>query len=102
MTEAEWLSDAADAVWEMGSAVEELSSRKLRLFCVACARRVSIRAGDARGEKAVEVAERYADGQASANELDSAHQTALALPVRLDAANWSAVCAVALETTMAI
>jgi hypothetical protein len=102
MTEADWFSDDPGAVWAMCSAVEEKSPRKVRLFCVACARRVAIRSGDTLGEAVTEVAERYADGEASIEEFDSAHQAALGLPVGFDEPKWSAACAVAIETTMAV
>jgi hypothetical protein len=76
------------------------SERKLRLFACACARRVFplIRFEPAR--RAVEVAERYADGEATDAELKAAYQAAVKVPSRrgvgkaVDAAasgRWAAV-----------
>jgi hypothetical protein len=48
------------------------SERKLRLFAVACFTRVKHLCPDPRGQHVVEVAERYADGAASASELQAA------------------------------
>lgn len=74
MTEAEWL--ACNNPNEMLLVVREFASaRKLRLFAVACCRRVWPLLSD-EGRRAVEVAERYADGRASAAELDLAHRAA--------------------------
>jgi hypothetical protein len=79
MNEEQWLSDAdptlmLDYLRESGRA----SDRKLRLFAVACCRRLlHLRWPDA-VQEALEVAERFADGQATADDLrraaaDAAH-----------------------------
>jgi hypothetical protein len=75
MTEAEWLaSTQPEPMLEFlrGKANE----RKLRLFAVACCRRVWHLLVDERSRKAVEVAERFADGAATDQELEAAKHEA--------------------------
>lgn len=71
MTEAEWL--ASDDPQAMLAHLNhghgpEVSDRKLRLFACACARQAWHWLKDPRSRGAVEVAERYADGLATAQE----------------------------------
>jgi hypothetical protein len=71
MTEGEWL--ACEVPQELLNFVEKrANARKLRLFAVACCRRISEGFSSA-GLQAVEIAERLADGNATAAELASAH-----------------------------
>jgi hypothetical protein len=76
MTEADWLG-GGDPSAMLDSAAGKLSERRLRLFACACVRRhwEQLR-HDARPRAAVEVAERFADGLASAAELAAAREAA--------------------------
>src|SRR5262245_19240702 len=75
MTEAEWLAceDPVEMLWSVG---ERSSERKVRLFAVACCRRIWDLLFDPRCREAVLVAERYADGLAGAPELQAAAMAA--------------------------
>jgi hypothetical protein len=68
MTEAEWFASSdVDAMLEQVRG--KVSDRKLRLFAVACCRRIWTMLGDPRCQKAVRIAEYYADGLAERREL---------------------------------
>jgi hypothetical protein len=68
--ERAWLSSAdAQAMLSFLGAHGKLSERKARLFVCAAVRQVWRLLADERSRRAVETAERYADGQASAAEL---------------------------------
>jgi hypothetical protein len=68
MTETEWLeSPEPDAMLEFLQG--RASDRKLRLFAVACCRRVVHLLKDDRFRHAIDVTERFADRNASADEL---------------------------------
>jgi hypothetical protein len=79
-TEAQWAEwdDPDTMVWYLRSAHNatrtRVGRRKLRLFCCACARQVWELIPEAEGRAAVEVCERYADGQATAAELEAARE----------------------------
>lgn len=68
MTEEEWLTciDLHDRVVFLG---DKASDRKLRLFAVACCRRLLGLCADLRLQKAIDVVERYADGLTSEAQL---------------------------------
>jgi hypothetical protein len=83
LTEAEWIA-SEDPKPMLSSLRGALSRRKLRLFACACCRRVWHLLADERSRSAVELAERYADGQADDRHLVAAEAMAravfLALP----------------------
>jgi hypothetical protein len=77
-TEADWLT--AVFVATMLYILRErglTSQRKLRLFAVACCRRLWTRLEDERSRQAVEVGEHYADGLMNVKELDPADTAAM-------------------------
>src|SRR4051794_40505396 len=75
MTEAEWLA-CEDPMPMLAFAFELMSQRKLRLFAVAAARLVWGLLAGARSREAVETAERFADGEATDDELAAAADAA--------------------------
>ena len=77
MTEAEWLActdpeKMMTFLWKS----EKITGRKRRLFGVAVCRRIRHYLTDERSRTAVEVAERYADGEATLEELTVAYDVA--------------------------
>jgi hypothetical protein len=64
MTEAEWL-EATGTIAMLAFLKRKASERKLRLFQVACCRRIWHLVPDTRWRDAVQVAEQYADGEVS-------------------------------------
>ncbi|HEV3260070.1 MAG TPA: hypothetical protein VG013_24650 [Gemmataceae bacterium] len=75
MTEAEWFACTDPQIMLQFLLRNKASDRKLRLFAVACCRRVWDWLGD-RSRHAVEVVERYVDGLASGEELHIAAKRA--------------------------
>jgi hypothetical protein len=68
MTEAEWLA-CADPTPMLEFLRGRVSDRKLRLFAVACCRRLGNRLSDRYSRKALRMAERYADAELSEDKL---------------------------------
>jgi hypothetical protein len=75
MTPADWHS-SADPYVMLQALRGKASGRKLRLFAVACCRRLWGQLNDVRSIMAVEIAERHADGQVGDAELTAAVQAA--------------------------
>lgn len=80
MTEDQWLS-CQNSLPMLAAARDTASPRQLQLFAVACCRLVWDLLPDERSRRAVEAAERYADGEAGEADLrvakaaaDAAHQ----------------------------
>src|SRR4051794_25628278 len=68
MTEAEWLagSEPGPMLDHLG---DQASDRKLRLFACAVGRRHEAQVGTARFREVLELAERYADGETTGDEM---------------------------------
>jgi hypothetical protein len=78
MTEAEWLecTDPDKRLCYFRGRLRNGFNRKIRLFACACCRRIWDHFVDERSRVAVEVAERYADGEATDEELSTAFTAA--------------------------
>jgi hypothetical protein len=84
MTEGEWMEcDDPQVMLSFLQEAGQLSDRKLRLFAVACCRRIEYLLSDERTRRAMDLAELYADGMAS--EVDLAEADAEAWNARSQA-----------------
>jgi hypothetical protein len=92
---------AKDRIWA-ATRKGMLDDRTLRLFACKCVREVWHLLTDKRSRKAVEVAERYAVGEATSEELDAARAAAWAAAWdAARAAAWAAAWAAARAAAMA-
>lgn len=93
-TEADWLA-CTDPDAMLDYLRLRVSERKLRLFVVACCRRVAHLVTEPRCKQAIEIGERFADDRVGSEELEEVHAAAqLSKPLFADA-NWAAVWAAA-------
>ncbi|WP_238603034.1 hypothetical protein [Fimbriiglobus ruber] len=90
MTESEWLT-STDPTPMLEFLRGKASDRKLRLFAVACCRRLFHLIDDVDAHLVVEVAERYADGQATETERAAAEVHVDAAETAIDAALFSSI-----------
>src|SRR6516162_5253590 len=91
MTEAEWLActdPRSMLAFLRGSG--KVSDRKLRLFVCACCRHIWHLLTDVRSRKAIEVAERCADGWANPQALLEASDSAWAAAKEMIASHYTA------------
>jgi hypothetical protein len=94
MTEAEWLSCVEpDFMLNHLRGLFRVSQRKLRLFACACCRSIWHRITDPRSRAAVIVAERFADGQVTRQDLEQARGAALEVECDSSVANRPAFAA---------
>jgi hypothetical protein len=75
MTESEWL-ECTDPSRMLSFLQDRISARKSRLFASACGYEIRVHMPDPRCVKAIEAAERFADGLATGEELNGARDWA--------------------------
>jgi hypothetical protein len=98
MTERQWAAckNVSNMLQLLG---RKASERKLRLFAAACCRRVWHHLTDERSRRAVELAERLADGEATTKERAAAARSARRVSARYRVADtWYAVAAAGYAT----
>ena len=100
MTEQEWL-ECTDPQKMLEFLREKVSARKLRLFGCACCRRIWHLLTDKRSQQAVAVAEDFAEGGASAEELLTAYYQANVACSLTDPSDLAALRASHLASTIA-
>jgi hypothetical protein len=87
MNETEWLN-ASDPEAMLAFLGGDVSQRKLRLFACACCRRIWDLLADERSRNAVDVAQRFADGQLSGRQLRAGERAALSASKKAADAYW--------------
>jgi hypothetical protein len=93
MTEAEWLA-CTDPLPMLEFLRGKASDRKLRLYAVACSRGLWHLMTNPRSQRAVEVAEQYADGEATWGDMAAARAAVgAAVGAAADTAAWAATWA---------
>ncbi len=108
MTEFEWseCSSALEMLYYLKSGAgkaslrevfgQDESERKMRLFLIACCRRIWSMMSDERSREAVRVAEKFANGLVDGSELEKAHNDAAAAYVAIrktkEASAYCAAC----------
>jgi hypothetical protein len=100
MTEAQWLV-CKDSIVMLGLRKITHRSRKLRLFAVACCRRIEKLMTEPSDRSAVSLAERYADGEATAQALADSLLSANANALRNPRdTSYERACALAAGSTL--
>jgi hypothetical protein len=77
VTELEWLACMTNPTWMVNAIRSQVSDRKLRLFAVACVRSILPQAREVHRQevaRVADIAEAFAEGTASATELEAARR----------------------------
>jgi hypothetical protein len=79
MTEHEWLNTTSRSELLQHFYRSSVSERKRRLFACACCRLIWDLLVDERSRKAIEVTERYADGEVTSDQIEHAREASVAV-----------------------
>jgi hypothetical protein len=89
VTEQQWLTCATNSTWMVNAIRDRVSDRKLRLFAVACIRSILPQVREVHQDevaRVAEVAERFAEGTASAADMEPARQDTIPWDYEITAA----------------